>query len=449
MTSPTGDVDAQAVASRLDLWMRSGCNQRRSSATSSESGELLPEPEYAAYAADNSRVSSACSSRSSSSAPQVIRRVKQWDDNTAATPATTVAVDGKRSQERRISLPEDSPPPKPTSDIFRAKRAQHYNEVAALRSWNRHGQEGDSSPESDTSDENAQTKTNTNTNINQTIAKAVDRRKGRQTLNGDSTDNTNNDGVLAATGGAASSSLPSSAAQGPIRAAASSVTAERDRGRVSFSDVESGAESTEEFRDLRRTHYSHEWIQDPSIPTSVSSLETNTNTNLNAGGTPSDERLSKPLKNPMEAGRPPVKFGIAGAEAEPCAEHSSEAFRARRQNHYDEFAALRRFKDEAQAHLGEEVEEDAEDEDDEREAEVARGSAPSSSPGNPMEPREAGVAFQMAGAADEVLPGGISSAAQGNSDAWKSLRNAHYNDMAAALRSMPPPSEDEDGSEDG
>merc|ERR1719297_173319 len=81
-------------------------------------------------------------------------------------------------EDRRISLSEDSiKPSKPLSAHFKAKRAQHYNEVAALRAF----RSGDvSSPESSgTSEEDDPTTTNTNTNINQTTAGPVEARLWR------------------------------------------------------------------------------------------------------------------------------------------------------------------------------------------------------------------------------------------------------------------------------
>lgn len=85
----------------------------------------------------------------------------------------------RRSGERRISLSEDSPAPKPSSDNFKAKRMNHYNEVAAMRAFKQKGGPVLSDPESDTSDEeNADgtilTNTNTNKNMNPGGRKRLD-----------------------------------------------------------------------------------------------------------------------------------------------------------------------------------------------------------------------------------------------------------------------------------
>merc|ERR1740129_1705092 len=125
--------------------------------------------------------------------------------------------------------------------------------------------------ESDTSDEEQQhgvimTNTNTNTNMTSTT---VDRTR-RQKSSGDGAD----------AGG----------------------SSER-RGSVSFSDHSSGGESSEEFQSLRRQHYAGEWKeQDPAVAGAISSLETNTNTNLNAGADGPPWKSSGSARNPMEAG---------------------------------------------------------------------------------------------------------------------------------------------------
>lgn len=388
------DVDAKALASRLDLWLESGANQRRPSTASSGTSEGGVD-----YHADNSGINSACSSRSSSfSAPATHARRRNSDESGAS--------EGGRATERRISLPDDSPQPKPTSATFRAKRAQHYNEVAALKSFRkRPNKDGDSTPESDTSDENFQVKTNTNTNINQTSSKGVDGkvdRKGDKERRGNSS-NSSTSAIKAPCTLASHGSCSSDGSQAPE-------TEQRSRG-VSFSEGESGNESREEFKHQRRDHYAHEWTKDPKVAAEVSSLETNTNTNMNIGLS-CKGRVRK--HNPMEGGRPPVQFGEG--EAEPSQGRSSEEFTSHRRQHYDEVAAIRRFKEESR---GQDEEEEDDDEPDETE------DAGTEEPG--------------------VVEGGTSKSMK--DDAWKSMRQAHYNDMAAALRSMPPPSDEEDSSE--
>jgi hypothetical protein len=77
-------------------------------------------------------------------------------------------------QGKRPSLSEDVLLPKPPSDSFKAKRAQHYNEAAAIRAFKQgckaEGTFEPSTESSGTSDEGDPTETNTNTNINQTTS---------------------------------------------------------------------------------------------------------------------------------------------------------------------------------------------------------------------------------------------------------------------------------------
>lgn len=314
----------------------------------------------------------------------------------------------------------DSLQPKPTSDSFKAKRAQHYNEFAAIKAFKRGPpkEAGDSSPESDTSEEHERTKTNTNTNINQTVAKSVEARNRQNS--------------------------------GDIEGLALNDRDAKDRG-VSFSG-ESGGESTEEFRSLRNSHYSQEWKRDPSVPASVSSLETNTNTNLNAGSSTAGcrEQERARAKNPMEAARPPVKFGEDSA-AETA--DSSEEFRARRHEHYNEITAVRRFKSESRDEAAEDVAESSDEALHEGVAAMGAAGAKAANPANPMEPREPSVAFQVGGGGVAVGAAdgsdALQDAAEGRSAAddveWRARRQAHYSEMASLLRSsMPPPSDEEE-----
>jgi len=428
-----GDVDPLALASRLDSWVKSGGNQRRSSAASSS----VASSDGNEYAADveYSRLSSGCSSRSSSSAPPG----RHPPDATADGAAPRTAERHRAREERRISMSADALQPKPTSDFFKAKRAQHYNEVAAMKAFKSTGPRagGDSSPESETSDE-AQTKTNTNTNINQTVWKTVDRAWPR--LSGDAEGGSCTEPSRAQPPGDAE---PGDAEPGDAEPGA---PAEHHRA-VSFSG-ESGGESSEEFRSLRHSHYVQEWQRDPTVPTTISSLETNTNTNLNAGSSSGACRNEKAAwaRNPMEAARPPVKFGDDTSDAA----SSTEEFRAKRQGHYDEVNALRRFRaetpeeeanEEAESYEAGQVDADAAGPDAEQQAPVAN-------PANPMEPREPGVAFQVGGTEGSEDSPDAKVATGAETEVWRARRQAHYNEMAAALRSMPPPSDEEEDEEE-
>lgn len=406
---PLGDADPLALAaSRLDSWVRSGGNHYSRSSTSSVASSDGLEADV-----ECSRLSSACSSRSSSSAPlgrHTSDAPRAQDTQTSGCP---------RSREsRRISLSEDSLQPKPASDSFKAKRAQHYNEVAAMKAFKRNDSE-ESSLESDTSDEQEQTttKTNTNTNINQTVSKSVGARPRHSAE------------VLTLVRGQQKE------------------TKDREP-RVSFSG-ESGGESSEEFRNLRHSHYIHEWRRDPSVTATVSSLETNTNTNLNAGSGTEVCRKAREnrAKNPMEASRPPVKFDADSSDNA----LSSDDFRAKRQEHYDEVTAVRRFKLELRDELENDVE--SSDEGPQGDASTDALGAEVANPANPMEPREPCVAFQVGGSTASAgtadgLDGRPAAQSTADSAEWKARRQAHYSEMAAALRSMPPPSDEEEDEDD-
>mmetsp|Transcript_47943 Transcript_47943/g.111866 ORF Transcript_47943/g.111866 Transcript_47943/m.111866 type:complete len:591 (-) Transcript_47943:140-1912(-) len=446
------DVWHKDVTNRLNDWVLGKTNRRRStdscSVGSSDCGAAVDEHNC-------SHTSSACSSRSSSSAPH-------WRGRMVPLSSNESVADGKKHHhhDRRISLPEDSPQPKPSSDKFKAKRAQHYNEVAALKAFKKKFVSGEySSPESDTSDEDKQetcedvrTKTNTNTNLNQTLSKAVEwtghsgeacstpsggekgQKKKKQPTPKQSPAQGDADGAAAGS-------------EHPEQAAAAAAAAQSSRrSSVSFSG-ESGGESSEEFRTHRNRHYAGEWHQDRVIREQVSSLETNTNTNINAGGAcVSDKRGSQ--RNPMEAGRPPVHFG---ADSEGGSSQSEE-FRARRQHHYNEVAAVRRFREESTP----EPENTESSSEENLQVPVEGGKTSSTSgaanPCNPMEPRDSGVAFQESSPiAGDPSPSGQSRVQARSSEddaAWRDKRAAHYSEMAAALRNMPPPSDEEDSDGD-
>lgn len=136
---PAQEVDLSVVGSRLDDWMRMG-GERRPSTGSSDGADV-----------ETSRPSSVCSSRSSSTAP-----------------AGRVSERKHSGEPRHIVWPEDSPQPKQASDVFRAKRAQHYNEIKALRAFKRSYTPSEESASETSNEDVSTTQTNTNTNINQT-----------------------------------------------------------------------------------------------------------------------------------------------------------------------------------------------------------------------------------------------------------------------------------------
>lgn len=324
--------------------------------------------------------------------------------------------------------------PKQPSANFKAKRNQHYNEFAAIQAL-RHNKSGDTSPaDSDTSNEDPSAlQTNTNTNINLTIPTGVEARRR---------------GSSGSAGGSDRGVSPRLADE----------QKEKERA-VSFSGGESGGEAQkEDFRQARQKHYVGEYSQEEQVAAaSAGSVATNTNTNLNAGSRPSGSSSSAAgakaphgQRNPMEAGRPPVQFG-SSAEAGGGGVGSSDEFRARRLQHYNEVAALRSYRPE-----------DEDDEEDEDESSAAGEEVHSLSvaidgepdtmaegqdlascgrnPANPMEPRDPGVAFAASPPVSPSLP---------TQDAgWRNKRDAHYTNMAAALRNMPPPSDDEDDDDD-
>jgi len=414
------------VKNRLnDLLAGSLNNVRSHSATSSD----------ADYAADVE--ASVLSSPSSSPASSAPGRTGPTIVPDFSMEAAKKSSKGKR-RERRISLSDDAPQPRPTSDSFKAKRQQHYNEIAALKAFEtkRNSVSDDTGTESerpsstsDGSDGNKQTTTNTNTNINQSSSKAVIKRWCKVKKRGPNSEELMSD------------------------------EAPRQERSVSFSG-ESGGESSEEFRNLRRQRFFDVWKQDASVPITVCSVETNTNTNLNAKSSSSVFCARyKDAKNPMEAGRPPVKFGEQG-EAEISS--SSEAFREQRRRHYDEVRALEAHKKEG--NITPDMDESSSNEMiqgeiDEDGVGTAINMGTVDSP-NPMEPRLSGVTFDPEVIVDtgglDLVGSTAGSSAQDHSEnhqetaqaAWRAKRNAHYNDMAAVLRGAAPPSSDDEEYED-
>merc|ERR1711974_28621 len=65
-------------------------------------------------------------------------------------------------------------------------------------------------------------------------------------------------------------------------------------------------------------------------------------------------------------------------------------------------------------------------------------------PANPMEPRDPGVNFCIDGHILPPSPEGEAGTTSEAESAWRQQRSAHDRDVAAALRSAPPPSDDSD-----
>lgn len=477
------DVNPEVVAHCLDAWVRSGAtraeHRRGASGTSSDGGDV----------ADHSNLSSACSSRCSSSAPH---RRPSSDGGS------------HRGSERHISIDVELLP-KPTSDDFKAKRTQHYNEMAAIKAFKQQEDE-EECLDSDTSDEDKRydlITINTNTNINTTanqadvctrprkysVASSMDAdssaagsdRDNRRRASSDRESTRSQRSTVSFSGGESgidSSDGDRCTSEGKklgsiMRKTGSDRESNRSqRSSVSFSGGESGNESSEDFRNLRRNHSAAEWKRHE--PHAANSLETNTNTNLNAGATSATAHASgaaECCRNPMEAGRAPVRFSNDDHGAS-----SSEEFRSLRQHHYDEIAAVRRFRTES----GGEDEDTEEDSSSSSSSEAAPAQEPlppgssgnpmedeelpsgaihgthmvieaATNPANPMEPRDTGLAFSIDG---QLLPSSpvepaVSDAQSPERASWRQKRNAHYNEMAAALRQAPPPSSEEEDEEGG
>jgi len=119
------------------------------------------------------------------------------------------------------------------------------------------------------------------------------------------------------------------------------------------------------------------------------------------------------------------------------------------QRHYDEIAAVRRFQAESGGEESDSTSSSSVAEQAPAESvaalnlpRVVHGTA--GNPANPMEPRDPGVDFCVDG---ELIPPSVDEESGDDSEAarsWRRLRHAHYSEMAAALRSAPPPSDDED-----
>ncbi|CAE7641575.1 unnamed protein product [Symbiodinium sp. CCMP2456] len=116
-----------------------------------------------------------------------------------------------------------------------------------------------------------------------------------------------------------------------------------------------------------------------------------------------------------QGGRPPVQFG---EDAPAGTSLPSSEFLAQRRAHYDEGAALRSKHSEDGASPG-------------GLSDMDKSAA--ANPMDPTEPQEAAVSFKV-----ETVSGDHQGS---GTDAWRSKRNAHYRDMAAAFRSKPPVSD--------
>lgn len=282
--SKPAEVNPEAIANRLNDWVENKGRSRRDStdmASVASSGDGVE-----AYAGDVEH--SPCSSRSSSAAPQ--RGVHEIDQKRP----------GERTAERRISLPEDSLQQKLPSPSFTAKRSRHYNEVAALRAFKKQGgkaDSGQSTPESDTSQEEqgTKTRTNTNTNINRTICKSVEPRSKQ-------------------------------------------AWRESQEKAVGFSGDEGGTDSCEEFRVQRAVQQAQEWTHDTSVTAAKDDMPTNTNTNVNAAATSSSEVLCEKLKcrrpSPKELDKPPVQFAGEASRNESGSPSTRLQWKAKRTAHY-------------------------------------------------------------------------------------------------------------------
>lgn len=243
---------------------------------------------------------------------------------------------GTKSVPSKIRLPEDEGQQKASTSEFKARRAKHYNEFAAVKALRKKEPDSDSSVDSDTSDEEA-------------------------------------------------------AAKKERRAQKAEATSAED-GQKSRSDgITSGAGKRE--GDSEET--SSGW---PGEECEASFVQAN-----------------KALPNPMEGGRPPVQFG---EDAPAGTSLPSSEFLAQRRAHYDEGAALRSKHSEDGASPG-------------GLSDMDKSAA--ANPMDPTEPHEAAVSFKV-----ETVSGDHQGS---GTDAWRSKRNAHYRDMAAAFRSKPPVSD--------
>lgn len=284
--------------------------------------------------------------------------------------------------DKRISI-EDELQPKPVSDKFKAMRAKHYNEMAAIKAFKQRQQDGSSESERSDEEEIEQHElitTNTNTNINTTTSKAEVCRPQRHS---------------ATSAGDVSDSAASS-----------------DRGE--------------------------------RAPLAVPSCATRPAVALPGAPEPSNSR------------------GI-NIKEEVQPKPSSDKFKAKRAQHYNEMAAIKAFKQKKQA-----GESSTESERSDEEADACRPQAkrPSEGSGANSDKRvgsngsnasaAGGAGVRIAGPALVSTPPGASpdaspAPAKPSTEAeaaWKSKRNAHYSEMAAAMRNAPPPSDDEDEDED-
>jgi len=303
--------------------------------------------------------------------------------------------DGSHHIDKRISI-EDSLPPKPVSDKFKAMRSKHYNEMAAIKAFKQR-KASESSSDSQRSDDDEQhelitTNTNTNINTSTTQAEVKKKRPKRTSATSQSDPDTGSDKDL---GG----------------------------GEREVAKVASPAPEGPEIRP----------VQGPAQrPSSGSHIEIK------------DDLRPKP---------------------------SSDKFKAMRAQHYNEFAAIKALRQRKQA---DETSSESERSDD---SEAGAGRPPQRAPPNSTtsaassDKRMVGKATVVGGVkvqldSQDFAPsprtptGGASAASPGHREAeghgagvvdkvaWTSKRNAHYSEMAAAMRNAPPPSDEEDDDDD-
>eukprot|EP00746_Dinoflagellata_sp_MGD_P020265 gnl/MRDRNA2_/MRDRNA2_147204_c0_seq1.p1 gnl/MRDRNA2_/MRDRNA2_147204_c0~~gnl/MRDRNA2_/MRDRNA2_147204_c0_seq1.p1 ORF type:complete len:383 (-),score=80.68 gnl/MRDRNA2_/MRDRNA2_147204_c0_seq1:48-1139(-) len=132
------ELDQKDVANKLSAWMlhkQAGDSQRARRSSRGSSGDKPTGPGSASGGSDAdegfcSGSSSASDLRHSLDGSARPRR----GSNPLSSDSETDGV-GSRIMERRVSLPEESelPVQKPASEEWKAKRAQHYDEIATIR----------------------------------------------------------------------------------------------------------------------------------------------------------------------------------------------------------------------------------------------------------------------------------------------------------------------------
>mmetsp|Transcript_129541 Transcript_129541/g.415313 ORF Transcript_129541/g.415313 Transcript_129541/m.415313 type:complete len:365 (-) Transcript_129541:16-1110(-) len=161
-TSPTSPVvDPAALRNRLEFWVKSGGDQRRPSAASSGGGSSTSSKQLAE---EGRRISldDICSPKAGTDQFKAKRAqhynefaaIKAFKNSTGSSAEDSDDSEKAKQKDRRASLEEGQSPRLP-NDSFKTLRAQHYNEIDTVRALSK---KAAASSESDGSEEESKCK---------------------------------------------------------------------------------------------------------------------------------------------------------------------------------------------------------------------------------------------------------------------------------------------------